>query len=91
MGLSLKDLDVRKQLDQPRILHVGQPDATLLEPGIDQSVVDSLRAREHTVKEAPMLGRVNAIYCSKGISNGKGNCQFISDRRSFGLALGDEY
>ena len=91
VGLSLKDLDIRKQLDRPRMLHVGQPDATLLEPGIDQSVVDSLRVRKHTVKEAPMLGRVNAIYCLKGISNGKGNCQFISDRRSFGLALGDEY
>ena len=91
IGLSVEDLDIREQLDRPKILHVGQPDATLVEPGVDKSVVDSLRARDHTLKEAPLLGRVNAIYCPKGISNGQGNCQFISDRRSFGLALGEDF
>ena len=92
VGLSLEDLNVRDQLDQSRILHLGQPDVTLVEPGIDASVSKSLRAREHILREVPLLqGRVNAIHCPNGIPNGQSSCQFISDRRSFGLALGNEY
>ena len=91
IGLSADDLNVRQQLDRPRVLHAGQPDATVVEPDIESEIADALRERGHTLKEAPLLGRVNAIYCPDGLSKGQGSCEFISDRRGFGLALGEEF
>ena len=91
VALSVEDLDVREQLDRPRIFHPGQPDATLVEPGIESGIADALTARGHTLKEAPVLGRVNAIHCPRGLSNGEGSCVFINDRRGFGLALGEQF
>lgn len=91
VALSIEDLEIRTQLDRPRILLPGQPDATLVEPGIEKDVTDALAKRGHTLKEAPLLGRVNAIHCPRGLSKGEGNCVFINDRRGFGLALGEEF
>ena len=62
-----------------------------MEPGIENEITDALRDRGHTLKEAPLLGRVNAIYCPDGLSKGQESCAFISDRRGFGLALGNKF
>ncbi|MCE2492995.1 MAG: gamma-glutamyltransferase [Alphaproteobacteria bacterium] len=91
IGLSAEDLHVRQQLNRPRILLSGQPDAAVVEPGIGEKVAGALTRRGHALEEVPFLGRVNAIYCQGGLSSGQETCEFMNDRRGFGLALGEEF
>lgn len=91
IALSVEDVEMTDQLNEPRVFLAGQPDATLVEPDIGEEVAESLSKRGHILKEAPSLGRVNAIYCSRGLSHEEGDCHFVNDRRGFGLALGEDF
>src|SRR5262249_27453117 len=46
-----------------RIHHNGQPDVVFHEPNVDPGVLASLTSRGHTVQQAALLGRVQAIWC----------------------------
>ncbi len=70
-----------------RIHHNGQPDVVFHEPNTDQSVLQSLTSQGHGLQQADILGRVQAIYCPRGVDNINYGCQAKADPRGNGIAL----
>ena len=70
----------------PRIFHGGRPDVVVYEPGEAVENLNGLRLRGHLVAQAPALGRVNAVFCRKGIATNPAGCSGKVDPRGFGLA-----
>ena len=81
---SLKEITAR-----PRFHHSGAPDVTFFEAGAAPDILDGLRDRGHLLREAPMLGRVNALYCPNGIrhADDQEDCAFANDPRGWGLGF----
>ncbi|MGF1609506.1 MAG: gamma-glutamyltransferase [Kiloniellales bacterium] len=69
-----------------RFHHGGLPDELFYESGVPQEVVRELLARGHAVQEAAALGRVDALYCQRGIRRDSAGCTVASDPRGHGLA-----
>lgn len=75
-------------LRQPRLHHVGVPALVQMEPGVDDDVVRSLEQRKHRRATVAVLGRVNAVYCARGLPNtGARLCEAGADPRGAGLAV----
>lgn len=70
----------------PRIFHGGRPDVAVYEPGEPAETLDGLRKRGHLIAQAAALGRVNAVFCRKGIRDDPAGCSVNADPRGFGLA-----
>ena len=47
-----------------------------------------LSERGHVVEGITEIGRINAIYCPAGLFADHEHCQYRSDRRGFGMAVG---
>lgn len=73
-------------IEAPRIFHGGRPDVVVYEADEPIETLDGLRQRGHLVVQAPSIGRVNAVYCSKGIRIDPAGCSVKVDPRGFGLA-----
>ncbi len=69
-----------------RIHHDAFPDTTYYEKGLEQWIVDGLVNRGHSVVPVSTMGRVNAIYCFKGLPDNPDTCEIANDPRAFGLA-----
>jgi gamma-glutamyltranspeptidase len=71
----------------PRIHHNGEPDVVFHEPNTDQAILQSLTAHGHALQQADIIGRVQAIWCPKGVENLKTGCQAKADSRGDGLSV----
>lgn len=78
---------LKQAMARVRLSAGGAPDATVLEPGFPESVLDGLKSRGHALESDGLLGRVNAAFCPRGAKSAPGSCAFDSDIRGFGAAL----
>ena len=58
---------------------------TYVEDGTPLSVLNALRRRGHQLQSLPTMGRVNLIFCAKGLPSNEATCGVRSDPRGFGL------
>ena len=79
---------LRQAIDAPRLHHGGAPDRVLYEPAIDRALVGALNAAGHKTVPVSEIGRINAIYCQTGLRPLGGGCEFRSDKRGDGMAMG---
>lgn len=77
------------QASDSQRLHVEAepPDTVFVETGV-QARPPGLVERGYKIDPVPVIGRVNAIYCSDGAVDNPKSCAFRADRRGFGLATG---
>jgi gamma-glutamyltranspeptidase/glutathione hydrolase len=88
LGALLDEAPLKKVLARPRVHHSGAPDITFYEKDLPPGVLSDLQKRGHLLREAPELGRVNALYCEDGIIGGDGeDCRFATDPRGWGLGF----
>ena len=52
-----------------------------------RKVMPALAAAGYHVIRVPTLGRVNAIWCAKGIQEASGECVYVADKRGFGYGV----
>ena len=78
-------------LGAPRVFHPSNPDLAYVEPDMHGDIVANMRRRGHTLRMAPSLGRVNAILCPGGLGGDNAKCEYRSDQRGYGLAVGGEF
>lgn len=80
----------QRPLDQSvaagRLHHNGEPDLVFHEANVEQSVAQTLQNQGHTLQQADILGRVQAILCPRGVENPAG-CQAKADTRGDGLGV----
>ncbi len=72
-----------------RIHHGGMPDIVFFEHGLDEASQQALGSRGHRIAQTPALGRVNAVFCSKGLPGGEQTCGIKADvpPRGYGLSI----
>jgi len=76
------EIPLDRAVAAPRALAVGP--VALVEPGLPPAAVQRL-ADGRQLSELPVLGRVNAFYCSDGLRRNPSSCKFVVDPRGFGL------
>jgi gamma-glutamyltranspeptidase/glutathione hydrolase len=92
MQVALRTLMQGEKLDDAsdaQRLHVEAepPNTVFVEAGV-QPRPPGLLERGYKIVPVPVLGRVNAVYCSDGVKDDPQSCAFRADRRGFGLAAG---
>jgi gamma-glutamyltranspeptidase/glutathione hydrolase len=70
-----------------RVHYVGNAVSVAYEEGIGEAVVTGLTQRGHAVQAAGALGRVNALWCRRGLPRYPESCEVRSDPRGSGLAV----
>ncbi|HTO85280.1 MAG TPA: gamma-glutamyltransferase [Methylomirabilota bacterium] len=70
-----------------RIHHNGTPDTAFYEAGVSDAVLAGLQQHGYATAAAGVLGRVNALWCPKGLRNDPDTCQVGNDPRGDGLAV----
>ncbi len=87
----LRTVADRQPLDQAmaakRIHHNGLPDVVYYEPGSPAAMLNDLESRGHKLQEAPILGRVQAVWCPKSLDNEGSGCDAAADTRGDGLSV----
>jgi gamma-glutamyltranspeptidase/glutathione hydrolase len=73
-------------ISAPRVHHSGMPDITFYEPHLPEKIKLFLIQRGHKIAATPVLGVVNAAYCSGGLPRDPESCVIKSDLRGGGLA-----
>ena len=69
-----------------RLHHNGEPDLAFHESNVDPSVLQTLQSQGHTLQQADIIGRVQAVLCPRGTENAAG-CQAKADTRGDGLGV----
>ena len=69
-----------------RLHHNGEPDLAFHESNVDPSVLQALQSQGHTLQQADIIGRVQAVLCPRGTENAAG-CQAKADTRGDGLGV----
>jgi gamma-glutamyltranspeptidase/glutathione hydrolase len=87
LGALSDDLPLDQAVAEPRFHHSGAPDVAFYEEGVPALLVENLEARGHLLRQAPGLGRVNALYCPDSFRRRQENCQFANDPRGWGLGF----
>ena len=72
---------------EPRLVHVGNPDGVVHEPGLSAEQRGGLTSRGHTIGESSGFGTINALACADSLRNNEDDCQIETDPRGHGLAL----
>ena len=80
------DKKLSQAISAPRVHHSAMPDITFYEPHLAQKTKSFLIQRGHNVAATPVLGFVNAVYCSGGLPRSPETCSTKSDPRGDGLA-----
>jgi gamma-glutamyltranspeptidase/glutathione hydrolase len=75
-----------RAISAPRVHHSGIPDITFYEPHLPKNIRSFLIQRGHKLAATPVLGFVNAVYCSGGLPRDPESCVIKSDPRGAGLA-----
>jgi gamma-glutamyltranspeptidase/glutathione hydrolase len=70
-----------------RVLYPGTGKGVAYEDGVGDSVVAGLSQRGHVPERTAALGRVNALWCSKGLPDDSDSCEARNDPRGNGLAV----
>ncbi len=83
----LAERPLREAMGTKRVHHSGAPDETYYEADMDPAEIQELVSRGHTLKAAPVIGRVNAFYCFNGLPENPESCDAMTDPRGFGLSL----
>ncbi len=81
-------MNLTQAMAAPRCHHGGLPDRVLVEPDTPRVWAAGLSERGHTVEGIAEIGRINAIYCPAGLFADHERCQYRSDRRGYGMAVG---
>lgn len=79
---------LRDTVAAPRFLAVDAPDTVLVEKEGGDDLAAELTARSHPVSQLSWQGKMNAIYCPRGLSEnseGANLCEVANDPRGFGL------
>jgi len=81
-------LPFEQAIREPRLHHVGAPPLVLHEQNLSAGTRDTLDRRKHRLQPVQALGRVNAMYCARGLPNrGARLCEVSTDPRGAGLAV----
>jgi gamma-glutamyltranspeptidase/glutathione hydrolase len=86
LGSLVDKLPLDHSLVAGRLHHNGQPDVVFHEPNTDQATLQNLTNLGHSLRQADILGRVQAIWCPSGTENSKTGCQAKADLRGDGLS-----
>ncbi|WP_162913338.1 gamma-glutamyltransferase [Rhodospirillaceae bacterium SYSU D60014] len=86
LRVAVEDQPLEAAIEAKRLHHNGFPDIVFHEAGESDETLSALRRRNHSVREAGILGRVNAIWCPGGLPTRPETCQAQSDPRANGLA-----
>ena len=77
-------------VDAPRY-HAGRTSRTVFAEARANAVSTAqFKAAGYRVIQVPDLGRVNAIWCAKGIQEASGECVYVADKRGFGYGVSVE-
>jgi gamma-glutamyltranspeptidase/glutathione hydrolase len=82
----MDNMKLGESISAPRIHHSGMPDITFYEPHLTKTTQSFLIKRGHQLAVTPVLGFVNAVYCSGGLPRNPESCVTKSDPRGAGLA-----
>ena len=82
----IDERNLNQAVSEPRVHHSGMPDITFYEPHLAQKTKSYLIQRGHNVAATPVLGIVNAVFCSGGLPREPETCSTITDPRGHGLA-----
>ena len=82
----MADEKLGEAIAAPRVHHGGAPDITFYEPRLSDAAKSFLTQRGHQIAATPILGLVNAVYCSGGLPRDPGTCVVKTDPRGSGLA-----
>lgn len=79
---------LERAIGRARVHAPGADNTLLVEEALAAKQVDALAGRGHSVRAAPPLGRVNAIYCASGYpaEPAKLDCSVETDPRGYGIA-----
>jgi gamma-glutamyltranspeptidase/glutathione hydrolase len=78
--------DLNQAISAKRVHYSGASDITFYEPGLSEKAKFFLKDRGHHLQETPIIGLVNVVYCSGGLSSTTETCVVKSDPRGSGLA-----
>jgi len=87
LGALSDDMPLDLVVAEPRFHHSGVPDVAFYEEGVPAALLDDLEARGHLLRQAPNLGRVNALYCPESLRRDQEDCRFANDPRGWGLGF----
>ncbi|MBN41961.1 MAG: gamma-glutamyltransferase [Alphaproteobacteria bacterium] len=76
-----------KAIAVPRVFGTGNPDVAVVEAASTAADRAALTSLGHRIEESKSVGRVNGLFCPRGIPRNENLCQFVKDPRSFGLAV----
>jgi gamma-glutamyltranspeptidase/glutathione hydrolase len=87
-GAALYDqIPLGQALAAKRAIADGPARNVRAEPGTNRASLDALQRGGSKIVTDDRLGRVNAIYCPKGILRNPGLCRYRTDPRGFGHAV----
>lgn len=87
-GAMIAELPMDEAVGAKRVHHGGDPDIVFHEPGMAEDILAALRGRGHQLAPTPALGRVNIVYCDRGLPSNPESCAMRADLppRGYGLA-----
>jgi len=90
LKLLLDEKLLAEAVDAPRF-HAGRTSRTVFAEAKANAVSTArFKAAGYSVIQVPALGRVNAIWCAKGILEASGECVYVADKRGFGYGVSVE-
>ena len=87
LGALEDEWPLQQILSDPRFHHSGAPDVAFYEEGVPEPVLEDLRGWGHLLRQAPHLGRVNALHCPNSFERDIASCHFSNDPRGWGLGF----
>lgn len=76
---------------EPRLMRLGAGGPVLHEPGIEPGSLAQTGLARADVRSVAALGSVQALWCADGLKYNQVICEFVSDGRGAGLALGQGF
>lgn len=79
--------DLAAAVAAPRVVNVGVPDVTYVEPSLPDDIQSALRQYGHDLRAESEVGRANALSCPGGLRFDPGGCNVATDPRGHGLGV----
>ena len=79
--------DLAAAVAAPRVVNVGVPDVTYVEPSLPADIQSTLRQYGHELRAESVVGRANALACPGGLRFEPGGCDVAVDPRGHGLGV----
>lgn len=84
---SRRGADLAAAVAAPRVVNVGMPDITYVEPSLPADIQSALRQYGHELRAESGVGRANALSCPGGLRFDPGGCNVAADPRGHGLGV----